>query len=146
MKTFTLARASDDGEKTRGRMTLGESYVSTLELPWCENERGKSCIPPGTYPVAITWSTRFKQLLPRLFDVPERDGILIHAGNTSKDTEGCILVGMTNTPGGVGSSRFALQHVVMDWLGMAAREGPVSIIVTGIPDTTDAIRAQKAEA
>jgi hypothetical protein len=30
----------------------------------------------------------------QVMDVPERDHILFHAGNTHKDTHGCILLGM----------------------------------------------------
>ena len=54
---------------------------------------GETCIPYGTYKVVINKSPKFKRLMPRLLDVPHFDGILIHSGNTEKDSAGCIILG-----------------------------------------------------
>lgn len=64
-----------------------------------------TAIPRGTYEVTLdVFSPRFctktfyKQVcnskLPRLLNVKGFEGILIHAGNTDKDSAGCLLVGM----------------------------------------------------
>jgi len=52
---------------------------------------GNSAIPAGRYPISIEYSPKFKKMLPRLSGVPNYDGILMHGGNTAKDTSGCIL-------------------------------------------------------
>lgn len=54
---------------------------------------GKTCIPAGRYEVKITWSNRFKRMLPVLIGVPGFTGIRIHSGNTPFDTLGCLLTG-----------------------------------------------------
>jgi hypothetical protein len=54
--------------------------------------KGKTAIPAGRYEVVVTVSNRFKRLMPLLLDVEGFDGIRIHGGNTSEDTDGCLLI------------------------------------------------------
>ena len=68
-------------------------------------------IPEGRYAVVISWSPKMKQWLPILLGVPKFEGIRIHAGNTSEDTEGCILVGKNREVGKVLDSRIWLHRL-----------------------------------
>lgn len=78
---------------TLGRLYLnGIYFCDTLEPP-VNPKVGKGAIPYGVYDLRLTWSPKFKKMLPLLVDVPNFEGIRIHSGNTSKDTEGCILLG-----------------------------------------------------
>lgn len=89
-----------------GKATIGLLYVSgkffcfTLEDKVQEPKvPGETAIPAGTYQIEVGWSDRFQRNMPRLQNVPEFSGILIHWGNSDVDTEGCILVGHSHEIG-----------------------------------------------
>lgn len=67
--------------------------------------KGQTAIPSGTYKVDITFSQKFKKYLPILENVKGFEGIRIHSGNDSDDTEGCLLVGKNKAKGQVLESR-----------------------------------------
>lgn len=113
----------DEGEKaTEGLLLLnGTSECFTLEdkdrklEDGGEKVYGETCIPRGTYEVVLDMSTRFKKVLPRLLNVPQFRGVRIHPGNTSEDTEGCILVGAKKVEGNddfIGESRIAFDRLM----------------------------------
>jgi hypothetical protein len=128
---FKIVRTAKETEKpTTGRLLIGEVSVMTLELPWLDNQPNVSCIPEGTYRTVLAFSNRYGKIMPRILGVPDRSGILIHPGNTPHDTNGCILVGMTQKPNGtLINSRVAFK-LFFDWLGMTIRYGDVFCEVT----------------
>lgn len=76
---------------------------------------GKTAIPYGRYEVVMTYSNRFKQVMPLLLNVKGFDGIRIHSGNTEADSLGCILVGYQNdvTNNRILNSRAAIAELYM---------------------------------
>lgn len=70
---------------------------------------GSTAIPTGKYKIDMNtvspkfknrpWAKQWNGKLPRLKSVPGYEGVLIHVGNTQKDTLGCILVGENKIKG-----------------------------------------------
>ncbi len=82
--------------------TIGELWANNTHLcdtledrvrPEGEKIYGKTAIPEGTYEMVLSYSPRFKKILPEILNVPNFTGIRIHCGNSSADSSGCILVG-----------------------------------------------------
>lgn len=102
MLTVKLTRDASTDQGTPGVLLLPDGWKCfTLECPWRDNRRQRSCIPAGSYRCSIVQSPRFGRVYG-VHDVPGRSAILIHAGNYGgdvemghrSDVEGCILVGM----------------------------------------------------
>lgn len=81
-----------------------------------------TAIPRGTYEVTLdVYSPKFgsksfyKEVcngkVPRLLNVKGFDGVLIHAGNTDKDSAGCLLVGMNLEKGKVLKSQETFREL-----------------------------------
>lgn len=73
---------------------------------------GETCIPFGTYKIILTMSPKFKRELPRLLNVPSFEGVLIHRGNTAKDSAGCILIGENKAVGKVLNSTLYEERLI----------------------------------
>lgn len=99
--------------------SIGKLYINgvfsgiyTLEdrvRPQGEKIAGKTAIPYGRYPLEITYSDKFAQLMPLILNVPMFSGIRIHTGNDADDTEGCLLVGLERGDGSISRSREAYE-------------------------------------
>ena len=73
---------------------LGKIFIDNRFICYSLDPR---VLRPGTYKLQMTYSPKFKRELPLITGAmigPER-GFRIHAGNTLKDSQGCILVGDT---------------------------------------------------
>ena len=68
-----------------------EVFCVTLEPPCFENMQNMSCIPAGQYRCVRVQSHKYGETF-EVHHVPNRSGILFHAGNMVTDTEGCILL------------------------------------------------------
>ena len=115
---LTLVRHSLTDEYTIGKLYVDKEYFcDTLEDVVRDKNKdgdlndigenkvyGETSIPYGTYEIEVRYSPKFKRELPALLNVPHFEGILIHRGNTNKDTLGCILVGENTIKGKVVNS------------------------------------------
>jgi len=103
-ETYTIGKLYVDGQyfcdtlEDKDRGLSQEMSLSEIKKIKIQDE---TAIPTGTYNVIINISPKFGRLLPRLLDVTGFDGVLIHRGNTDKDTSGCILVGENKIVGKV---------------------------------------------
>lgn len=117
---ISIVRTDLTDEYTIGRMMIdGVFECFTLEDKVREDDRpyaqwkikNETAIPRQRYRVVITESIRFKRDMPLLIGNKEFadnwSGVRIHAGNTAKDTSGCILVGKRVGDGCLEQSRVA---------------------------------------
>lgn len=115
---LTLNRIFLGSSATIGELLINDKHLcDTLEdrvRPEGEKVYGKTAIPEGKYEIELTHSPRFKKILPEILNVPNFSGIRIHTGNSSKDTEGCILVGTWDgeKEDWVGSSKIAFDELM----------------------------------
>ena len=139
---LVLTRTARTGRSTIGELTVDNNFECfVLEdkdrglqqgMPVSElmalKIKAKTAIPTGRYEVVVSFSDRFKKMLPLLLNVPVFEGIRIHPGNTDENTEGCLLPGKTKSPDFVGSSRIAFT-ALFDKIKAAIQREKVFITV-----------------
>lgn len=138
---ITLKRIALKNTYTIGKLYIdGEYFCDTLEDTVRDlNKSGKfdngekkiygeTAIPYGTYNVKWTYSNKFKKYMPLIENVPSFAGIRIHAGNSSADTQGCILVGENKAVGKVLNSKNTVNKLY-PIIQNACKKGSVTIEV-----------------
>lgn len=112
-----LIRLEETEEGTLGVLKINKRVrVFTLEPPDKENEVRISSIPCQQYLVERYHSPHHGHTF-RVKNVPGRSGILFHTGNNLDDTEGCILLGLSQVSRpkrGIGNSRTAHEMFMED--------------------------------
>ncbi len=90
-----LKRYYQDDFVTLGNLQIlnvDHKPIYILENPWKANIKNVSCIPSGTYICGPYSGMKFKDVY-KVRNVPNRTDILIHIGNYTRETSGCILPG-----------------------------------------------------
>ena len=111
MATILLTRISREGKAVYGRLRAEGQEYATLE-------NADYIIPVGIYAISVTWSPRFKRMLPLVMQVPGRSGIRVHRGTKPEHSKGCILVSAANE-----------QQITAKWLALQASNEPIKITI-----------------
>ena len=95
MKIVELIRLEESEQGTIGVLKIDkEVFCYTLEPADMLNKANVSCIPVQQYICERIQSSKFGDTF-KITNVPGRSHVLFHSGNTSNDTLGCILLGLT---------------------------------------------------
>lgn len=123
-----LIRETYTDNSTIGKLLInGIHHCYTLEDAVREKKiKNVTAIPAGTYEVILNYSNRFKQIMPLLLNVPNFQGVRIHWGNYSTDTEGCILVGTTKAVDFIGNSRVQYNRLMQS---LKSHKGKIYITI-----------------
>lgn len=121
---LTLERKELTSTYTIGKLFIdGAPVCDTLEDPVRDlnkngvfdngekKEYGNTAIPYGTYEVKLNHSPKYGRIMPRIMNVNSFDGILMHPGNSAKDTLGCILLGKLGNKGTLINSRITFDEI-----------------------------------
>ena len=116
---LTIIRDTYTSKSTIGKLFIdGVEFCYTLEdIVRGEGIKvyGETAIPEGEYSMTMSYSNRFKQLMPLLYNKPDLtvkddkgisfSGIRIHSGNKAEHSHGCILLGSSKSIDFIGNSR-----------------------------------------
>ena len=103
---------------------------------------GKTAIPYGRYEITMkvkspkysnfskySWAKKYDGYLPRLLNVSNFEGVLLHPGNTSSESAGCILTGENKVVGKVINSVNTFRRLMDDYL-VPAKKRNEKIVIT----------------
>jgi len=139
--TYTIGRFFMDGEqvcdslepKDRGlTSSMSRDEIAAIKVP------SKTAIPTGRYRIGFAYSPRFSHrytflhngLMPVILNVPGFQGILIHSGNTERDTAACVLVGENTVVGKVMNSVKTLREVYARMIEAHEAGEPIYITIS----------------
>lgn len=135
---LTLKRTKLEKTYTEGKLFINDVYFcDTIEdtvrdLPLkcpsteckCKEKIfGETAILKGIYKVILSFSNRFKKILPEILNVQHFAGIRIHGGNKAADSHGCILLGIKSKDGEVLSS----QATMKKFMALIEKEKEITI-------------------
>lgn len=140
---YTISNLYIDGVKMcnviedKDRGLKSSDGVTAISL---KKVKGQTAIPTGTYEVSIDYvSPKYKKSstmvayngakMPRLLNVPGYSGILIHPGNTAKDTEGCLIPGKNDTVGRVSNSTYWFKQIYEKMKEAKKRKETIWIVI-----------------
>jgi hypothetical protein len=132
MLTARIRRDASSDAGTFGALDAPGLRCHTIELPWRDNRRQRSCIPAGSYRCEIVKSPKFGRVY-QVMGVPGRDHVLIHPANVAGDVElgfdsqlhGCIALGqrrgvMRNSKGAMQPSLLVSRPAVSQFMSLLA--------------------------
>ena len=122
MGTYTISNLTINGKKFCETIedtdrnldsSMSPEYIKSIKS---KSGIGVTAIPRGTYKVTMDvvspkyynmtyYRQNYDGRMPRLLNVPGFEGVLIHPGNTEKDSAGCIIVGENKVKGKVINSK-----------------------------------------
>ena len=115
-------------DKDRGLSSdMPSNKINRIKVP------GETAIPYGKYKIDMntvstrfrsrTWAKKYNGIVPRLIGVPCFGGVLIHVGNTEKESLGCPLVGENKVRGQVINSTVNFYKLMDNYLIPARQRG-----------------------
>ena len=129
---YTIGRMSLNGVyfcDTLEDTDRGLNATMSLDEILAKKVKAQTAIPTGKYDVILTFSPRFKRVLPLLLNVPGYQSIRVHNGNRPDSTEGCLLVGENKAKGQVLNSRATLEKLMSVLLECEKRKEKISITI-----------------
>lgn len=136
-----IKRAPSTDQGTFGTLTFGNTTVRSMELPWRDNTKQRSCIPVGKYRCQIVQSPKFGRVYG-VTNVPGRSAVLIHSANFAGDVEkgwttnlqGCIApcktVGMMRNKSGIMQTAGLLSRPALNLLTEWAAGQPFTLEIS----------------